>query len=406
MDTRAYLRVLRLPGAPQALGAWAMSGLTTALPLALILRLQTQHSYGEVGAVVAAVAVARAAAGPFRGRRIDRSGSKAILPQAALSALALAALAAFASGPTWLLASLAGLGGFFAPPIHSSLRLFWGAATNDPRLVKAGYAMQAVASEFVYIGSPLIVGAVAATLTPSAALYAVIGGSLCGAVAFARVTSDALKPQGADEMGGWLQPMAGIGMRVFTAGCIPLGMAFGAIDVGVPAFTAAGGHAAAAGVALASFALGSMVGGVVYGAVDHRLVDEGRFPLLVALFAFGLIPLPLAGGLASLLPLLALSGIFVAPVVTTMFELVDHVSARSVATAAWTWVSGAYSLGVGIGAWVCGVVATSSTIWLPLGLPCVFGFGALLVFWAGRKELRPDRPVRDAPAQSSSSVPS
>jgi MFS family permease len=135
-----------------------------------------------------------------------------------------------------------------------------------------------------------------------------------------------------------------------------LALAFGNIEVALPAFAQARGSAAWAGVLIAAMAVASVVGGLVAGARTWTAPLEVRYLRLFVLFALGLAPLALAGSLESMLGLMALGGLLLAPLTTCIYALVGTVALPGTTTEAFTWLNTAFVGGSAAGAALAGVI--------------------------------------------------
>ena len=95
---------------------------------------------------------------------------------------------------------------------------------------------------------------------------------------------------------------------------VPTGIAFGALEVAMPAFAVEHGHPAElAGIFLSAMAVGSLLGGLWYGARHWSGPIVTRFIGLQVLFTLGLLPLLLASSIASMAVLMAIAGLALAP---------------------------------------------------------------------------------------------
>lgn len=129
-------------------------------PLGMVLLIQSERgSYALAGIVTGAFAVGTAVGAPFRGRLEYRSGqARVIVPIVVLSALMIATLALGAAGgfPNWLLLALSGATGLSFPPFSAAMRVTWRTVLPEGPARRAGFALDAVAVESIFVGGPLL----------------------------------------------------------------------------------------------------------------------------------------------------------------------------------------------------------------------------------------------------------
>ena len=121
--------------------------------------------------------------------------------------------------------------------------------------------------------------------------------------------------------------LASPGLRTLLAVSGAFGLAFGTLEVTMPAFADEHGSAAAAGVLLSGAALGSMAGGLWYGARTWAADQSTLLVRFSILFALALLPLALADSMAAMFVLLLLAGTFIAPWAATSYVLVGRLRA-------------------------------------------------------------------------------
>ena len=169
----------------------------------------------------------------------------------------------------------------------------------------------------------------------------------------------------------------------------PVGFAFGAIEVSLPAFSHDESHPELAGVLLAIWAIASAAGGFVYG------VRPRRSPLR---------PLSTSGSrcfcrsrsfrrsFAPSIPMMALllmpAGVLIAPIIATRNELASAAAPPGTKTEALTWPLTALVAGLSSGAAVGGVLIDGSG-WHAAALAAVLAAAAGgLIATARRTTLR------------------
>jgi predicted MFS family arabinose efflux permease len=160
----------------------------------------------------------------------------------------------------------------------------------------------------------------------------------------------------ADSRRFGLGPLAAPGIRTIVLASLPVGFAFGTVEVVLPAFSADHNARELAGLLLAVWSCASGVSGLLYGARPTRrqLTD------VHLLFALSL-PIALAGMLMAVSPvtmalLVAVAGLPIAPLIASRNQLVERVAPRGTATEAFTWPLTALVAGVSLGAAVSGAL--------------------------------------------------
>jgi MFS family permease len=354
---RSYLSVWRLPSAPVLLVAGFAGRLPAAMvPLALLLMVQQQTgSYAVAGLASATYGLAMAGMAPVLGRLADRRSPRPVLlAQAATYPLLLTLLVAVVLGgaPTAAIVAASAAAGAGTPLVSGAVRALWSRV--DPRVRGTAYALDATATELVFVAGPTVVAALAVLAAPAWAV--VVAGALAVAGAVGIATSGAMR--------GWVSvPVArrasafatvlAPGMpRVLVSGAA-LMLGFGALEVAVPAFADDAGAPGMSGVLLALWSLGSVAGGLWFGArvVSVSLPRQYRWLLLGV--TIGLAPLTAASDPWVLGALLFLGGTAIAPTLTVQNSLVGAIAPAHATTEAFTWLStmatGASAVGAALG---------------------------------------------------------
>jgi MFS family permease len=412
-------------------------------------------SYAIGGLAAAANSAATALLGPPMGRLADRGHAARVLvltglaQGAALVALVIV-LHAHLSGPIVIV--IAAIAGMVNPPIAAVTRTVLPRLAPDAQTRRTAFALDAMLVEITYVVGPALVGAVSAILdgyaaTLLAAAFTVIGAlwlaaapsvrheyalvSLRSAVAPNRAdpTGIALPPAGIavvpagiagvataetgpDANGDgsapsgpqqtpppstspWrriLGPLVSGGLRVVLVVSVLEAAAFGVLEVAIPAYMNGRGQAAIAGLIFSVWSAGSIVGGLWFGGRDFRAPLSRQYAILMALNVVGFSGILLAGGPATLAPLLFLAGLVISPTTAVEAALVNELTPRHQTTEAFTWSGTAIYLGFGLGSALASVVMSSSlgsggalttAALLAVGLSAT---GTVLTF-AGRRSL-------------------
>ena len=363
--------------------------------IATVLFLRHEgRSFSVAGATAGALALGSALGAPLIARLIDRLGPRVLVSLAAAHAAGLLALIALAAGdaPAVPLVVVAFAVGCTLPTVSSVMRGSYSTLLADtPGLVSSAFALEAVVTEIIFIAGPLVTAALAWLLSAAAALVlasiAVVAGTtwfvaeLPAEIAERRVLE-------ADRQ-HWAGALRSPGLRTIVIAMVPVGFAFGAVEVSLPAFADAMGNRQAAGVLIAIWSLGSALGGVIYGARPHALPLR-RMHLLTAFAApLGIALLLLANSQAEMALLVIFAGAPIAPLIATRNELAGVVALPGSETEAFTWPLTALVSGVSLGAAVAGALADGAG-WRAAVLAAVAAaaVGALVTV-SRRQTLRP-----------------
>jgi MFS family permease len=388
-----YGLLLRRPGIPRLVVS-VLIGRTPigifSLAIVLLVRQET-HSFAQAGAASAAWALGAGLVAPLQGRLVDRFGQPAVLiPSTLLNATAVAAVVvgARAGASTWLLAVFAWLGGAALPPLGACMRSIWADTfADDASARNTAYTFESMIAELFYIVGPAITTLLIAVSSPSVALLTAIGLSAAGTVGFATAalargwrSEHTSRPRGG--------ALAAPGMRTLMLAIVPTGIAFGTLEVAMPAFAVEQGHAAGlAGIFLSAMAVGSLLGGLWYGARHWSGPIVARFIGLQVLFTLGLLPLLLADSIGSMAVLMVIAGLALAPSAAAGYLIVDHIAPAGTVTEATTWVMTANVAGGAIGAAIGGVVVQDVGVRTALVIACAGPLIGTLFTLARRRTL-------------------
>lgn len=382
MGVSTYLGVLRHGPAARPFAATVVARLPIAMaPLGMVVLVQNvRGSYGIAGVVTGAFAIGTSFGAPVWGRLMDRLGqARVILPTALSSACLLAGLAIGAVHGVGdpMLIMLAVLAGMSFPPFSAAMRSTWRMVLPAGPVRRAGQALDAVAVEFLFVGGPLILSLLLVVAEPvvpllvSAALLAIGGTAYCSTEPARRrpepvaveVVRTSPTPLGSARLSSARLSSARLVLILGVSGLMSIG--FGIIDTSLAATARQVlGHQGQLGLLFACIAGASVVGGLVYGSHSSHDREHRRLPFALGLFAVGLAPIPVLIGagrppLWSLLPLLFLAGLAIAPALIMMQSIVDHVAPPGRHNEAQAWLSTSTTTGGAAGTAAAGLLIDS-----------------------------------------------
>jgi MFS family permease len=389
-----YRQLLRPPGATRLVLTVLVGRLPIgifSLAIVLLVRQQT-GSFAQAGAASAAWAIGAGLVAPLQGRLVDRFGQPAVLiPSTLVNAAAVGAivLAARAHAPTWELAVFAWIGGAALPPLGACMRSVWASVfADDAGARNTAYTFESMIAELFYIVGPAVTTALIALSSPSAALIVAIALGVAGTLGFATATLSRSWHGGEQALRPRAGALAAPGMRTLMLAIVPTGIAFGVLEVAMPAFAVAHGHrAAVAGILLSAMAVGSVLGGLWYGARHWKGPVAGRFIALQVLFTVGMLPLLLADSMGLMAGLMVLAGLALAPSAAAGYLVVDRIAPHGTATEATTWVMTANVAGGAIGAAIGGIVVQDGSVRGALAIACAGPLLGTCVTLARRRSL-------------------
>ena len=389
---RRYAAVLRVPYVTPLIGATLLARFPIGInALAIVLYLRAERgSFAVAGAVAGALAAGSGIGAPIQGRLVDGFGQRRVLvPLGILHAAALGAIVgtAEAGAPVVVLVLCGVLAGFAIPPTSSILRSMWPVLLRERQeLIPAAYALDSVLIELIFVLGPLLTVAVAAALSPPAALVVSAASVVAGTVAFTALPpSRAMRPTHDRPRAGMLGALGSPGVRTLVLTSLPAGIGIGICEVTLPAFSRAMDSTSAAGVLLALWSLGSAGGGLVYGSLHHRPPLNRVHLAVAAALPVSLLPMAAAPSVPAMALLVIPAGVFVAPLLATRNELIGWVAPEGARTEAYTWPVTAFVGGIAIGSALAGAIvehASWRTAFLAAG---GFAFAGTLVAVARRR---------------------
>jgi len=295
------------------------------------------------------------------------------------------------------------LAGATMPSMGPMVRARWSALlAGTPRLHTA-FSVESVADEIIFMVGPVAVALLATDVYPAAGLAAALLLCLVGTVVFTAQRRSEPPPRpragGGTTTAGGRPAMARAARRPRAAALVTLvpvygllGAMFAAIELSTVAFAGEHGHKQLAGVVLGVYALGSAGGGLWYGSRHWRSPLPRRFVITLGLMTGGVAMFWWQPGFASLLPVIFVAGVAIAPTLITGYSLIDHLAPPERRTECMTWLSSAIGVGLAIGAPAAGRLIDLDGARAGYLLAAASGAAAFVTCLAGLGRLRNPPP--------------
>jgi MFS family permease len=334
-----------------------------ALAIVLLMRHEG-YSFGAAGAAAGAMAIGVGGSGPYISRLIDRHGQRPVLAPLAVAhavGLTLIIVVALAHASQGVVIFTGLLAGIAFPPIGAVMRPLWPRLLADrPELLTTAFALDAAIVELSFIAGPLITAVIVTVASPPLALAVSAISSVVGTLWLTSMPPSRAfqpEPQGGRHFLGALQSA---GVRTLVAATLPVGFCFGAVEVTFPAFCEDVATRSTAGLLLAIWSFGSGVGGILYGARHWTLPAFRRYPRCALALPLGFLPLAFPSTVAVMAPFAFISGLSIAPLISTGSHVVGDIAPEGAVTEAYTWPITALVIGISLGNAAAGAIAGSS----------------------------------------------
>jgi predicted MFS family arabinose efflux permease len=275
---------------------------------------------------------------------------------------------------------LSAVAGATVPPIGACMRALWPELVSGPGQRDTAYAFEAWVQEVFFVCGPLIVAAVASLIAPWVAMMTAGALALVGTVWFALAPAvRAIAP--VPHTGGRGGALGSSALRTVVLASFTLGIAFGVVEVLMPAFGESHGSRSQGGFALAFFACGSLIGGLWIGTRPAARRLGMRFAVSLGVLALALLPPLVAPSIPVMCVLMLIAGMPIAPAFAASYGLVDELGVPGTTTEAFSWLTTAIVAGLAVGTSAGGVAIDPLGITgaLALAAPCA-ALAALLTF--------------------------
>ncbi len=376
------------------------------IPLAVLtLSTSATGSLAVGGFAAAAAAVCEAVGAPTTGTMADRWGQRNVLLAGVV--VNVTVLVAFTLGagvlPDTVTVALAGLAGLTIPQVGALSRARWLALL--PRETQTAFAFEGVTDEISYIFGPALVGILAVTVSPQAAMFATAGLITVFVTQFAVHRTHRLVPRrsrSAAERAAAV-PVAGGALRrralltLCVTGTVAMGVFFGGSQAGLTAFSGEMGLPDAGALLYAVMAVGSTVTTLAMVMVPDRIGPWLRWSIAGAGMLVGAVLLLAATSIPAVLIAGLVAGAFQGPMLLTIFGITGSLTAQGSGGFMMALLNGGVVIGIGVGAATAGPLAeqtgSAGAFWL-VAVACALLF-ALGICAGIAARIRRRRPVLD-----------
>ncbi|MEV4433062.1 MFS transporter [Streptomyces sp. NPDC049555] len=380
------------------------------MSLAMVLVVREQGgSYARAGTVAALYTAGMAVGGPLVARTVDRHGRRPVLLATGLVHPAALALLVWATRPGgWAQPVTAVVAGIALPPANACMRSLWARLPLQEDEREVAYLWEALLTEVLVIGAPLLLAALMLPGSAGLALTTVAAAGGAGALGLALARTPAAEGTGSAPQEGPRHPLgplkepAMLMLAGIMAVCsVPIGL----MTLAIPAFVARHGSPGGTGVVYACWGVGSAVGALWLGRAQSQVAVHRRFPRLMAAYAAGTALPLLAVSQLTLGVALAVGSVPIALVAASEMTLVSKVADGRFLAEAFTWASLATVVGDAAGQQAGGLLMD------PVGPHGVFAVAAVVaaagagLAFAGRGLLGRRPAVAAEPAQSPEHTP-
>jgi hypothetical protein len=278
------------------------------------------------------------------------------------------------------------LAGAFVPPIGTSIRTLWANLIDEDTLRESAFALDAITLEVAFVVGPLLIGLTIAIASPAAAVLVNVCLAVAGSVVFATSRASREWRGGTHDL-GILGPLRAPGVLTLMGAASGIGLAVGALELGITAFATHHDARALSGGLIAAQALGSFAGGMAYGSRTWHGPAGRRLAILGAILTLTVIPLVVVPSLPAAFPLMLLSGVALAPTTAVIYLMLDHLAPPGTAAEATAWVLMAVISGVAVGNAAAGAAVGASGPHAGIAVALVGAALTTVVAWLGREAL-------------------
>ena len=336
------------------------------------LLMHSEHVYGNYasgGAVLAALSIGMAVAGPVISRQLSRWGTLPVLLTCLLLATAALTPMILIPLPLWAMTMLAAIAGATIPPVQPTVRTLYPKLVPH-HLVTPLFGLDAALQEIIWVLGPVGITTMVVLLGSVTALLIVVALQLVGVVLFI-FEPPVRELRIPKATGGFGRVALKPAVLLMTVTSLLLIGSLAGMEAAVVAWFGEG--STLGGFALAISSIGSLIGGLIMG---HRPLGSWSLPIRLLVVAAGLGLASMASGFWGLSATLFAAGFGMAPAIAAVSSVIAASVPFADTAEAYGWITTGQLMGAALGAALAGVAIDASGGGAG-GMLVSFGIGAL-----------------------------
>ncbi len=393
---RDFSLLLKTPGLARIVATQLLARMPAGM-FSIGLLMHSEHVYGNYasgGAVLAALSIGMAVAGPVISRQLSRWGTLPVLLTCLLLATAALTPMILIPLPLWAMTMLAAIAGATIPPVQPTVRTLYPKLVPH-HLVTPLFGLDAALQEIIWVLGPVGITTMVVLLGSVTALLIVVALQLVGVVLFI-FEPPVRELRIPKATGGFGRVALKPAVLLMTVTSLLLIGSLAGMEAAVVAWFGEG--STLGGFALAISSIGSLIGGLIMG---HRPLGPWSLPIRLLVVAAGLGLASMASGFWTLSATLFAAGFGMAPAIAAVSSVIAASVPFADTAEAYGWITTGQLMGAALGAALAGVAIDASGGGAG-GMLVSFGIGALAavvatLFRGAQPDLqRPqDRPHTD-----------
>jgi ABC transporter, permease protein len=368
---RDFSLLLKTPGLARIVATQLLARMPAGM-FSIGLLMHSEHVYGNYasgGAVLAALSIGMAVAGPVISRQLSRWGTLPVLLTCLLLATAALTPMILIPLPLWAMTMLAAIAGATIPPVQPTVRTLYPKLVPH-HLVTPLFGLDAALQEIIWVLGPVGITTMVVLLGSVTALLIVVALQLVGVVLFI-FEPPVRELRIPKATGGFGRVALKPAVLLMTVTSLLLIGSLAGMEAAVVAWFGEG--STLGGFALAISSIGSLIGGLIMG---HRPLGPWSLPIRLLVVAVGLGLASMASGFWTLSATLFAAGFGMAPAIAAVSSVIAASVPFADTAEAYGWITTGQLMGAALGAALAGVAIDASGGGAG-GMLVSFGIGAL-----------------------------